>query len=56
MQMPPTSSISKATTVAKIGRLMKKLTMARLAPGVVDHGFGFGPSGVLAPAPPFSAA
>ena len=29
--MPPISSISRASTVAKIGRPMKKLTMARLA-------------------------
>src|SRR5690349_10681513 len=28
--MPPTRSISRARTVAKIGRLMKKLTMAVL--------------------------
>ena len=27
MQMPPISSMSKASTVAKIGRPMKKLTM-----------------------------
>src|SRR5690242_5020518 len=31
MQMPPTSSISNASTVAKIGRPMKKLTMAVLS-------------------------
>ena len=30
MQMPPTRSISRASTVAKIGRPMKKLTMAVL--------------------------
>ena len=41
--MPPTSSISRARTVAKIGRPMKKLTIgARLRPvGVrrADHVF-----------------
>ena len=62
MQMPPTSSISRASTVAKIGRPMKKLTMAVLAPvaedrrrwgsglvrpgRVVGHGFRSGSRGV----------
>ena len=32
MQIPPISSMSKASTVAKIGRPMKKLTMGRLLP------------------------
>src|SRR4051812_22443369 len=31
-QMPPTMSISRASTVAKMGRPMKKLTMAVLPP------------------------
>ena len=50
--MPPTSSISRASTVAKIGRPMKKLTMAVLAPvacvGVGGSGrvpAGRGPAG-----------
>ena len=36
MQMPPISSMSRASTVAKIGRPMKKLTMAVLAPVAED--------------------
>src|SRR3954463_7046761 len=36
-QMPPTSSISRASTVAKMGRPMKKLTMGRLALVALDR-------------------
>src|SRR5438445_13219210 len=72
MQIPPTRSMSRAITVAKIGRLMKKLTMIRLAleglarrlwwmsgrqPGqVVDYDLGFAGAGLLAPASPFLTA
>src|SRR5882762_4049482 len=58
MQIPPTRSISRATTVAKIGRPMKKLTIVYLDRRtgdrrrlVVDHGVGFGSTCEPAPAP-----
>src|ERR1700734_370887 len=61
MQMPPISSMSIATTVAKIGRSMKKLTMFAQLPlgwglgGVSGAGFsgGWGPAlGAASPGAP----